>query len=96
MLCRFVGRSSEIGEIQYRHVGEQAEFPAEFYTQVLLGGAPFITEAEFNSIGFLQDDLARLRQNPDLETEPGLAEKLSRARKKFTESRSLALAGLPL
>lgn len=96
MLYRFVGRSSEIGETQYRHVGEQGEFTDEFYTQVLLGGAPFITEEEFTVIGFTLDDLSRLRQNPDLESEPELSEKIRRARKKFTESRALAQAGLPL
>ncbi len=96
MLYRFVGRSSEVGEMQFRHVGEQAEFTEELYTQVLLGGAAFITEEEFESIGFSANELSGLRQNTDLENEPELAEKLHRARLKFIESRELAMAGQPL
>lgn len=95
MLCRFVGRSSDIGEMQYRHVGEQAEFADEFYTEVLLGGAPFITEEEFAALEFTPDDLSRLRKNPDLD-DVELADKVRRARLKFTESRTLAIAGIPL
>jgi len=98
MLCRFVGRESDIGDRQYRNIGERAEFTDELYTQVLLGGAAFLTEEEFQNIGFSEDDLRRLRNNPDLvgDAEPELAEKILSARRKFTESRDLASAGIPL
>lgn len=58
--CRYVGSSfTEIGDREFDTVGQRAVFSEKVFRTVILGGGTFITEEQFNRIGFTHDELSR-------------------------------------
>lgn len=56
--CRFVGGDcSTIGDREFDTVGQVAEFSEAVYKEVLLGGADFLPEHDFNVLGFTEQEL---------------------------------------
>ena len=55
---RFVGRGvSNVGDQQFNSFGQCAEFTDAYAREVYLGGAAFITQEQFDSLEFEQQDL---------------------------------------
>lgn len=57
--CRYVGGGcSTVGDREFDAVGQRAVFSERSFCEVVLGNAPFITEEDFNKVGFTADELS--------------------------------------
>lgn len=91
--CRYVGGDcSEVGEREFDTVGQRATFSEELFSEVLLGGAAFITERDFAKVGFTDLELdtfgpCGMRIDPT----PEFVEKMEVARQFYLDTRRLVL-----
>lgn len=58
--CRYVGGDSScIADREFDAVGQKAALSEEGYRDAILGGAAFIPEKQFESLGFTSDELEK-------------------------------------
>lgn len=58
MIFCYVGTHTVVGERAYEALGQRAQFDAETYKRVILGGGAFIPQENFDKIGFDPEELA--------------------------------------
>lgn len=57
MIYRFVGSSSDIGNVKLDRFGQKLDVTSEFARQCQLGGAAIIPDSDFKKIGFTSEAL---------------------------------------
>lgn len=56
--CRYVGLGcAQVGELEYDTIGQRASFSEDVFYQVILGGAEFLPEEEYQRAGFTAEDI---------------------------------------
>lgn len=77
---------SDISAAEYDTIGEKVVFSKEQYRDVVLGGAAFIPESDFNVIGFTAQELAAYGQ-AGIRNRPTMSfyDKLTRAQQVFRD-----------
>lgn len=56
---RFVGAESTVGDVQLKRFGQKIELTEEEAHNAILGGAAVIPDAEFEALGFTDQELAK-------------------------------------
>lgn len=56
-LFRFVGSECEIGQVRLDRFGQRVELESDFVSIAISGGAALLTQEQFHSLGFSEDDL---------------------------------------
>ena len=89
VICRYVGSGcSEIGDREFDAVGQCASFSEQGFREAVLGNAPFITEAEFEKIGFDDGELSLYGpQGSRVDPPQSFCDKLATAQEAFRDLR---------
>lgn len=89
--CRYVGNGdSQVGEREFDAIGQVAVFSESLFADVVNGGAAFITDKDFQNLGFTQEELAAYGSAEGRDIAPAsFSQKVERAQQVFRDTRAL-------
>jgi hypothetical protein len=102
-IYRFIGTVAEVGPLKFERVGQRVEMEDSVANNARIGGCALLTEQEFNSFGFTNEDM-KIWADPfvdpfDVPTveaqalaKAAFTERLQRARALFSEIRQKLVA----
>lgn len=57
MIAVYVGTVCQVGDRQFTSVGQKIELPEKEFLEIVRGGAVFVPEADFDKLGFTQQEI---------------------------------------
>jgi hypothetical protein len=94
-IYRYVGGGScSVGDRDFESVGQKAEFSHELALDALNGGAVFVTEEQFETLDFTDEEISSLQQVHWSQAGEDVAVKVKRGWILAAENKALASADL--